>query len=194
MTDYVRPANLTTTGTFLGGGGETGAFVNGVLAAHTVIFGTPGTVDVTIGDLFGDSETTYPVTVLPLTYENWRIYYHGDNTSPDGEPGSDPDGDGLDNAGEFASLHNPLYRDPSVLSVAWLAGGMQVWIDFNRFQSEYQVVFETSNDLVTWDPSSVAPTLLESLPEKDIMQAVLPPSEFGSVGRGFARALFEPVP
>lgn len=194
LTDYDHAAELTPTGSLLVGGGETANFVDGVLAGHTVVFATPGTVDVSIGDLFGDSETTHPVTVLPLTYENWRIYYFGDNTSPEGEPDRDPDGDGLDNAGEFASLHLPQRRDPSVLNVAWMPGGMQVWVDFNRFQSEYEVVIQTTEDLQTWNPVTVPTTLRESLPEKDIMEALLPPSQFGDSGRGFARARFVPVP
>ena len=54
------------------------------------------------------------------TYSEWRVARFGDATSPSGEPVENPDGDKLDNFGEWAFGTNPLLADDSLAATSLL--------------------------------------------------------------------------
>lgn len=190
--DYDRPAVFGSTGTLLVGGGATAPFQDGILSEHPVVFGSPGEQTISIKDPVGTSVAEYPVTVLPLTYENWRNYYW-DANDPDATPDADPDKDGLRNDAEFATLRNPLRRDGDVLSVARTAGGLKAFIKISNLQSEYVLAYETSNDLSNWTRSDVTPTVSETLPSFNLMEAFFPSASFGDKPFGAVRAILLPA-
>lgn len=191
--DYDRPAVFASTGTLLTGGGATAPFKDGILSEHPVVFGTPGEQTIMIKDPVGTSVSEYLVTVLPLTYENWRNYYWNNPNDPNAAKDADPDGDGLRNDAEFATLRNPLRRDGDVLSVARTADGLKAWIKISNLQTEYTLAFETSTNLQTWTRSDVTPEILESQPSFNLMEACFPPATFGAVPFGAVRAILLPV-
>jgi len=194
LLDYDRPALIGTTGSLAAGEGVTSPFTDGLLAAHTIVFNSPGMVDLTVSDPLGSSVSSAPIEVLPLTYDNWRMYYFGNTTDPAGNPDANPEGDALTNRGEFATLGNPLVANPSPMGVRNSPGGITVSLDFNRFQSEYRVRFQTSLDLRQWDDSPVIPSVRESLADRDIIQAFFSTAEFNDNPFGAVRAVFELIP
>lgn len=73
------------------------------------------------------------ITPTVETYEQWAIRIFGNNGGAAAAPGSDPDNDGLNNAGEYAAGTNPL--DPS--SALRL---LQVTLNANQATASWQSV------------------------------------------------------
>lgn len=194
LPDYNRSALVGTTGSLVVGEGPTEHFVDGLLASHTVVFDAPGQVDLTVSDPLGTSVSSASIEVLPQTYENWRLYHFGDTIDPAGDPDANPDSDELTNEGEFVTLSNPLVVSSSILKAEKTPAGLTVSLDFNRFQSEYRVRFQTTVDLKQWDDSAIGPSVQQSLPERDIVAAFFPNAEFNDQRFGGVRAIFELIP
>jgi uncharacterized repeat protein (TIGR03806 family) len=83
------------------------------------------------------------------TYAAWRLAHFGSDTSPEGEPGSDADSDGSDNAGEFLAGSAPLdgASFPQTLVNDGPGGDVTVTLDVPANRTA-QV--ETSLDLASW--------------------------------------------
>jgi hypothetical protein len=194
LLDYDRSALIGTTGSLMVGDGPTAPFVDGLLSSHTVVFNAPGQVDLTVSDPFGASVSSASIEVLPLTYDKWRLHYFGDTIDPAGNPDANPDSDELTNKGEFTTLRNPLVVSTSPLGVRQSPGGITVSLDFNRFQSEYRVRFQTTVDLKQWNDSAIGPSVQQSLPDRDIVAAFFPNAEFNNQPFGAVRAVFELIP
>jgi uncharacterized repeat protein (TIGR03806 family) len=82
------------------------------------------------------------------TYNTWRLAQFGSTTSPEGELGSDPDGDGSSNAAEFAAGTGPLDGANFLRSIPATVGS-NISITLNVPASR-SVQVEVSTDLQTW--------------------------------------------
>jgi hypothetical protein len=184
---------IGSTGSLTAGAGVTAPFVDGVLSAHTVVFDATGQVLLTVGDPIGPSVSSAPIDVLPLTYENWRSYYFGDLVDPTGDPDANPDQDERTNKWEFVTLGDPLVPSGGIFNTQKTPTGFAVSLDFNRFQQEYRVRFQTSTNLELWTDSSIGPTVRDSLPERDIIEALFPNAEFNNQPFGSVRAVLQPI-
>lgn len=89
-------------------------------------------------------------TALPVrrTYDQWRLTNFGSATSPDGDPGADPDHDGLSNQTEYLEGTDPLQGGaPLTTNVAYT--GTQATLSFTLPPDRaFQV--QTSTDLTHW--------------------------------------------
>lgn len=92
---------------------------------------------------------------LPTTpdYQSWRLAEFGSDSSPEGEPGADPDFDGANNEAEFLQGTAPL-DGASNLSPAISASGDAVTLMFSLPENRSFRVM-TSPDLKTWEPWQV---------------------------------------
>lgn len=83
-------------------------------------------------------------------YDEWRTIHFGAHPAPEGEPGLDPDGDGVSNSGEF------LWGSPP------LDGSASAALGLRRLGDQIELSFElppdrvfriwTSDDLAAWQP------------------------------------------
>jgi uncharacterized repeat protein (TIGR03806 family) len=94
--------------------------------------------------------TDWIVNALPgrQTYAAWRLEKFGSSVSPEGEPTADPDGDGLNNNGEFLAQTSPL-NGGSFLSTQLATGGGMVTMSFN-VPANRSALIETTTDFATW--------------------------------------------
>lgn len=87
------------------------------------------------------------------SYQAWRTSHFGNDTSPDGAPGTDADGDGSDNHLEW--LTN---TDPENASSIWLPvmrrNGNSIFHDFTGLGNRSAIIMRSS-DLQTWTPWQV---------------------------------------
>jgi hypothetical protein len=81
-------------------------------------------------------------------YNAWRLAQFGSTTSPEGELGSDPDGDGSSNAAEFAAGTGPLDGANFLRSIPATVGS-NISITLN-VPPNRSVQVEVSTDLQTW--------------------------------------------
>lgn len=94
--------------------------------------------------------TDWIASALPAqqTYEQWRLAQFGSDSSPEGEPGFDMDGDGRTNEAEFLALTNPLDGASFLVPQFGTNVGMATFtfdVPANR-----SGIIETSLDLMTW--------------------------------------------
>ena len=82
------------------------------------------------------------------SYAAWRIDEFGDDVSPEGEPGEDPDGDGETNQEEYAALTDPQDAE-SFLSAALNLSSSEVAISLPGIANR-GVLIERSVDLQSW--------------------------------------------
>lgn len=107
-----------------------------------------------------------PTTYEPMTYPKWRsgIAFGG---IADALPGSDPDGDGMDNQTEYALDFDPLVADAHLLPSPQIAssGGMDyLTIVYDRpdgvlARSDLTYGGERSTDLDNWSGASVTTSI-----------------------------------
>jgi hypothetical protein len=106
------------------------------------------------------------------TYDEWRGARFGNVTSLEGEPAANPDGDGIDNFGEWAFGANPALADdsratPVLLQVNPSAGEFRFSHRRLRMHATAGLHYEyrKSANLVDWSPASV--TEESSVPDAD---------------------------
>lgn len=96
------------------------------------------------------------------TYEEWRTTWFGNATSPEGQSGENPEGDGLDNFGEWVFGTDPAVIDdfratPRLLMVAPESGVFRFTHRRLRMHATAGIHYEyrTSTDLIGWTPVAV---------------------------------------
>lgn len=96
------------------------------------------------------------------TYEEWRTAKFGNTTSPQGQPGGNPEGDGLDNFGEWVFGTDPAAIDdfratPQLLVVTPESGVFRFTHRRLRMHAaaEIDYVYRTSANLVDWTTTAV---------------------------------------
>jgi len=106
------------------------------------------------------------------TYAEWRDAEFGNVTTPEGAPVANPDGDGIDNFGEWAFGTNPALSDdsratPVLLQVRLPAGEFRFSHRRLRMHGTAGLHYEyrSSDNLVDWSPVSV--TEESSVPDVD---------------------------
>lgn len=82
------------------------------------------------------------------TYNEWRIAEFGNDTSPEGEQSANPDGDPMDNFGEYLSNTDPSDAN-SYLTTDFSTDGSSATVTFTA-QSDRTIVVETSTNLINW--------------------------------------------
>ncbi len=87
---------------------------NGIRSDQPVIFTTLGNQIVTVTDPMSGSETTFSANVVDYNYDNFRLHYYGDLTSPVGESSENSDGDEFNNLEEFAFGLDPTLNEGKV--------------------------------------------------------------------------------
>ncbi|GAA5481029.1 PQQ-dependent sugar dehydrogenase [Haloferula sargassicola] len=85
-------------------------------------------------------------------YAAWRLAAFGSDSSPEGEPGEDPDLDGVANRDEFLHGTEPLDPSSRLRPEVAIAGGPRLSFTLPENRS-YRVM--TSSDLATWTPWDV---------------------------------------
>ena len=96
------------------------------------------------------NEPTIHVGTSGFSYDEWRLAEFLSATSPEGEPGEDPDGDGKDNEFEWLTK-----TDPQDASDGWSLGfasnpaGREV---FYSGLADRSVRILQSRDLANWSP------------------------------------------
>jgi mono/diheme cytochrome c family protein len=95
------------------------------------------------------------------SYEEWRTAKFGNATSPQGQPGQNPEGDGLDNFGEWVFGTDPVRMDdfratPQLLVVAPESGVFRFTHRRLRMHATagLDYVYRTSDDLIDWAAAS----------------------------------------
>ena len=106
------------------------------------------------------------------TYDEWRGARFGNVTSPEGEPAANPEGDRLDNFGEWVLGTNPALVDdvratPLLLQIQPSAGEFRFSHRRLRMHGTAGIHYEyrTSDNLADWSPVSV--TEESSVPDAD---------------------------
>ncbi|MEI7956050.1 MAG: hypothetical protein WCJ66_12850, partial [Verrucomicrobiota bacterium] len=180
------------------GSGTTPPLVAGRLAAHPLIFATPGVYTVTLRDLAASTSVSLDVRVLPMNYQNWRAYHFG-STLAGSAPGDDPDHDGNSNLAEYVLGGDPNSSSGSLVSSAPPgASALRLRFNLNPLQTEYAVVIQVAPNFVAWSPSAKVPTLVEAHADYNLMEVAWTQAELqaetGVVSPAyFARLLLEPA-
>jgi glucose/arabinose dehydrogenase/mono/diheme cytochrome c family protein len=86
-------------------------------------------------------------------YDSWRLAYFGSLTTPQGERGADPDGDGVSNEGEYLQYSNPA-QATDFYSQRIVVTNSQVAVELPNFIGR-RVTVQTSTDLGIADPWKV---------------------------------------
>ncbi len=180
------------------GGGTTPPLAAGRLAAHPLIFATPGVYTVTLRDLAASTSVALDVRVLPMNYQNWRAYHFG-SALAGSAPGDDPDHDGNSNLAEYVLGGDPNSPSGSLVSSAPPgASALRLRFNLNPLQTEYAVIVQVAPNLVAWSPSPKVPTLVEAHAAYNLMEVAWTQAELqaetGVVSPAyFARLLLEPA-
>jgi hypothetical protein len=181
------------------GAGNTEPLVEGLLPDHQLVFSTPGVQTVTVSDPASGVSTSFDITVLPMTYQNWRDRLLGGDLAAGG-PHGNPDIDPFANFIEFIHGADPLARDAALMGAVQPPSDKALAIRFwlNPYQTEYRVVIQVSADLLTWRRSPKTPVVLQAEPDGNLMEASWSQSELeaetGVAGNGyFARLAWEPA-
>lgn len=107
--------SLTLTSPALAGGTlSSEALENGVFNGQPVILAVLGNQTVVVTDPESGATTDFTVNVLEYSYENYRLHYFGDLTSPEGELTSNNDGDEFENFDEFTFGLDPTVNEGPV--------------------------------------------------------------------------------
>lgn len=122
------------------------------------------------------SQEVHPYT----TYEEWRTAKFGNDTSPEGEPTDNPDGDRLDNFGEWALGGDPQLGDePRTATVLLRAQPTSGEFRFShrrlRMHAPAGVHYEyrISEDLTSWAPASVIQESAAASPSDPAYETVI---------------------
>jgi hypothetical protein len=197
QTGFNSPLSLESA-SLASGAGLTAPLQAGRLSGHPLVFSTAGLQSVTVNDPGSSASTTFQVKVLPMTYYNWRSFYHGNDLAT-GATGADPDGDSYQNFVEFIHALDPKNPNGSVLGASRTdAKALVVHFDLNPYQREYQVVIQVSADLKNWHRSHRIPQIKQSFAEFNMMEASWTEAELlaetGVASPGyFARLTWEPA-
>jgi len=113
LVGFNRTLTLTSPG-LAGGSLSSQALENGLLENQDVILNTLGDQTVIVTDSGSPAETSFMVDVLEYTYDNYRLHFFGDLTSPEGEPSANNDGDDFDNTEEFVFGLDPEVNEGTV--------------------------------------------------------------------------------
>jgi glucose/arabinose dehydrogenase len=136
------------------------------------------------------------------TYQEWRIARFGNDTSPEGEATENPDGDKLDNFGEWAFGTDPALADDARAATALLlarpATG-EFRFTHRRLRAhalaDIHYTYRTSDDLTEWSDApaieeSVEPSLTDSAYETVTLS--LPPAALTATTRLFLQVQATP--
>ncbi len=127
--------------------------VNGQAATFASTGQTSNTFMFTAAERGRVEQVDLKITVRLQDYNTWAMGYFSNLSSPDAQPGADPDGDGLTNAQELAAGTNPL--DPlSALKAVTLqptpTGGFTItWKSVSG--KTYVIEKATDNQLQNWN-------------------------------------------
>lgn len=136
------------------------------------------------------------------TYDEWRTANFGNNTSLQGEPGGNPEGDGLDNFGEWVFGTDPSEIDdfratPQLLVVAPESGVFRFTHRRLRMHAaaEIDYVYRTSDNLVDWTTTPVieeSVAVSESDPAYETVTVSLAPGATAGEPRLFVKVEVNP--
>jgi uncharacterized repeat protein (TIGR03806 family) len=84
-----------------------------------------------------------------LSFSDWQTYYFRSTTSPESQPGADPDRDGQSNAEEYLANTDPTNASSRFNSLLGSTAGAQALFTFTQPANRAALV-ETSTDLVNW--------------------------------------------
>jgi hypothetical protein len=131
--------------------------------------GTQGSRTLTVAT---SSNTTYAAVDNPVTisitdaatssFESWASGYGLSIGSPSAATTADPDGDGLNNAGEFAFGTSPVDGSSRAVTQRSVTGGIKI-IYLQRSGANYAV--KSSTDLTTWLTGTVIPSKSDPQPD-----------------------------
>lgn len=120
----------------------------------------------------------------------------------DAAPGADPDGDGINNFGEWAFGGDPVAQDPLIASLrgALISPTRDFQFDYQRLinAASYRVQYRcfVSEDLNTWTetaPVEINASTNEDSPDYEIVTIQLPAAAIAGKDRLFLRVLAEPA-
>jgi hypothetical protein len=117
-------------------------------------FRVPATAPLPVGivlEITVEQEKPFGIHEPPTTYAQWAASFGLDG--PDANPNADPDGDRLDNLGEYGTGRHPLLRDTEPAAFALNPGpGGRPALGFTRLANRSDLVyhFQVSRDLTDW--------------------------------------------
>ncbi len=136
------------------------------------------------------------------TYDEWRSAKFGNNTSPQGVQGANPEGDGLDNFGEWVFGTDPAAIDdfratPQLLVVAPQSGVFRFTHRRLRMHATagIQYRYRISDDLIGWTDVTVAEESVAvsgTDPAYEVVTVSLPPGAATGASRLFVKVEVDP--
>lgn len=176
-----------------GGGLTSEPLTDGRLDGQPLILMSPGSQTVTVSDPVSGAVTTIDFEVLEYSYENFRIHYFGDPSSPEGDPDANGDGDPYSNLLEFAFGLDPGATDGEIQfgpgGGLVERGGPVTTLRIDHDGVDFRVTFlrpknhaalgiaytpQFSSNLSAWFDSDATPTVLEEDGKMELVSVPYP--------------------